>query len=119
MEEFLPSNKTVQALEISGLAREVISASESQSSRYYVLDVMLYTLYSGDISSRKPELVALILAHLRGQDDHPLPHFKDSCLLTQKRLVTKMQEILKRAGVDCQKYSGRSFQIGAATTAAC
>ena len=65
--------------------------------------------------------VAAMLAYMvqRGQGDGPLFRFKDGRPLTRQRLVTKMREVLKRAGVDCQKYSGHSFRIGAATTAAC
>ena len=66
-------------------------------------------------------LVTAMLAYmvLRGQGDGPLFHFKDGRPLTRQRLVTKMREILKRVGTDSQKYLGHSFQIGAATTAAC
>ena len=36
----------------------------------------------------------------------------------RQRLVTRMQEVLQRVGIDCSKYSGHSLRIGAATTAA-
>ena len=56
---------------------------------------------------------------LHDQGDGPLFRFKDGHPLMQQGLVTKMWEMLKRIGIDCQKYSGHSFRIGAATTAAC
>ena len=65
--------------------------------------------------------MAAMLAYMvrHGQGDGPLFCFKDGRPLTRQRLVTKLQEVPKRVGVDCQKYSGHSFRIGAATTAAC
>ena len=45
--------------------------------------------------------------------------FEDDQPLTRQRLVSKMREVMRRIGIDDQKYSGHSFRIGAATTAAC
>ena len=64
--------------------------------------------------------VAVVLAYmtLPGFGDGPLFYFKDGHPLTRQRLVSKLREILQRIGIDHQKYSGHSFRIGAATTAA-
>ena len=65
------------------------------------------------VGRTKEELcpVAAMLAYMvrRGQGEGPLFHFKDGRPLTRQRLVTKMREILKRVGIDSQKYSGHSF----------
>ena len=55
---------------------------------------------------------------VRGSKDGPLFIFKDGCPLTRQRSVTALREVLQVAGVDQSKYSGHSFRIGAATTAA-
>ena len=44
--------------------------------------------------------------------------FADGKPLTRPHFVTKIREALIQAGVDCLPYSGHSFRIGAATTAA-
>ena len=55
---------------------------------------------------------------VRSSKDGPLFIFKDGRPLTRQRLVTALREVLQVAGVDQSKYSGHSFRIGAATTAA-
>ena len=66
MEEFLPSNRVVQALEVSGLAREGTVYQLPQSCK--VTEIMswirCFTLYLAVMSSRRPELVAPMVAHL-------------------------------------------------------
>ena len=44
--------------------------------------------------------------------------FDDGRALTRERLVVEVKRALERAGVDSSHYSGHSFRIGAATTAA-
>ena len=39
-------------------------------------------------------------------------------MLTRQRFVTAVRTGLDKAGIDSSKYSGHSFRIGAATTAA-
>ena len=60
------SNRTVQVLEVSGLAREGTIYQVSQS--HIVMDIMSwiwsFTLYIAVISSRRPDLVAPMVAHL-------------------------------------------------------
>ena len=54
----------------------------------------------------------------RGQHDGPLFVFLDGRFLTRQRLVEALRLALARSGIDDSKYSGHSFRIGAATTAA-
>ncbi len=54
----------------------------------------------------------------RGTQDGPLFHFQDGSFLTRDRFVVEVRRLLSAAGVDLKLYSGHSFRIGAATTAA-
>ena len=64
--------------------------------------------------------VAAVLAYmaLRGPGGGPLFRFQNGSPLTRQKLVSKLREVLQKVGIDCSKYSGHSFRIGAATTAA-
>ena len=64
--------------------------------------------------------VAALLPYLavRGNEGGPLFRWKDKRALTREGLVTKVRGTLRQAGIDCVGYSGHSFRIGAATTAA-
>ena len=63
--------------------------------------------------------VAAVLAYLalRGQTEGPLFILEDGRPLTRELLVQKLRATLSQAGVDCTRFSGHSFRIGAATTA--
>ena len=63
--------------------------------------------------------VAAILAYLalRGQDEGPLFMLSDGRPLSRQLLVHNLRSVLAEANVDCARYSGHSFRIGAATTA--
>ena len=63
--------------------------------------------------------VAAILAYLvvRGRDDGPLFRLKNGRPLSRQHLIQVLRYWLTAAGVDCSRYSGHSFRIGAATTA--
>lgn len=63
--------------------------------------------------------VAAILAFLavRGQDDTPLFKTKEGTPLSRQALVKMVKDTLTKAGIDCTRYNGHSFRIGAATTA--
>lgn len=54
----------------------------------------------------------------RGPSKGPLFIFPDGTYLTRQRLVVAVRQALEKAGLDAAKYSGHSFRIGAATTAA-
>ena len=43
----------------------------------------------------------------------------DDCPLTRQRSVSRILEVMQGIHIDCEKYSRHSFQVGAATTAAC
>ena len=64
--------------------------------------------------------VAALLAYLaiRGQGEGPLFYFKDGRALTRSRLVAELRKVLEVCSLRPQDYSGHSFRIGAATTAA-
>jgi len=64
--------------------------------------------------------IAAVLAYLavRGSGSGPLFRFADGRFLTRDRFVAKVREALTEGGVDCARYAGHSFRIGAATTAA-
>lgn len=64
--------------------------------------------------------VSAVLAYMtrRGAGSGPLFQFQDGTPLTQTRFVVEIRKALAAAGVDCRPYSGHSFRIGAATTAA-
>ena len=64
--------------------------------------------------------VAAMLAYLakRGQKEGMLFHFEDGRLLTRDRFVERVRQALTAARIDCKPYSGHSFRIGVATTAA-
>ena len=55
---------------------------------------------------------------LRGDEVGPLFRWKNQKGLAREELVSKLRQVLRRAGVECSRYSGHSFRIGAATTAA-
>ena len=55
---------------------------------------------------------------LRGIDDGPLFCYNDGSPLSRSGLVDKVSQYLHQGGVDPIHYSGHSFRIGAATTAA-
>ena len=63
--------------------------------------------------------VAAVLAYLvrRGNDQGLLFRFEDGRLLTRDRFVTQIRRALSAAGIDCKRYAGHSFRIGAATAA--
>ena len=76
-------------------------------------------IYLGRTQKDLCSLVAM-LAYLavRGSQMGPLFTFKDGKPLTRQKLVLQLRQALKAVGIDDTKYSGHSFRIGAATTAA-
>ena len=65
-----------------------------------------------------PVTAALSYLLVRGRRDGPLFMFSDGRFLTRQRFVVAVRDALKTAGIECSKYCGHSFRIGAATTAA-
>ena len=65
--------------------------------------------------------MSAILAYimvLQGPALGPFSHFEDSSSLTRARFASAVWAALRLASVDDSRYSGHSFCIGAATTAA-
>jgi len=64
--------------------------------------------------------VAAVLQYLaiRPSTPGPLFVFQTGCPLTRPLLVRHVRQALLQAGINVSKYSGHSFRIGAATTAA-
>ena len=64
--------------------------------------------------------VAAVLGYLaiRPSTPGPLFHFQDGTPLSRTHLVTHIRDALSRAGIDASQFSGHSFRIGAASTAA-
>ena len=55
---------------------------------------------------------------VRGRRAGPLFLCANRTYLTRQRLVDRIRQAIKQAGMDPSKYCGHSFRIGAATTAA-
>ncbi len=64
--------------------------------------------------------VSALLGYLaiRSPEHGPLFVFRDGSTLSRPRLVQSLHQALNSAGVDDSQFSGHSFRIGAATTAA-
>ena len=54
----------------------------------------------------------------KGMAEGPLFKFADGRVLTRQRFVIAVREGLEKVEINSSKYSGHSFRIGAATTAA-
>ncbi len=78
------------------------------------------TLYLGRSGNEELCPVSAIAAYLVARGRTPGPFFKmaSGVPLSRERLVQKVRAALEIAGVDAAKYSGHSFRIGAAMTAA-
>ena len=90
-----------------------IKASKTDQSR---VGVSLCVGKTGDLLCP----VAAVLAYLvrRGMELGPLFRFEDYSPRTRSKLFGLLRSTLTRAGKNCSFYSGHSFRIGAATTAA-
>ena len=64
--------------------------------------------------------ISAVLAYmvLRGATPGPFFFFADGSYLTRDRFVVSVRAALRMQEVDDSRYSGHSFRIGAATTAA-
>ena len=64
--------------------------------------------------------VAAVAAYLASRSITPGPffHFQNGAPLTRSSFVSRVTQALTTAGIDSSKYSGHSFRIGAASTAA-
>ena len=64
--------------------------------------------------------ISAMLSYLcaRGMEAGPLFWFQDGKVLTRQRFVMAVREGLDKVGINSSKYSGHSFRIGVAITAA-
>jgi len=64
--------------------------------------------------------IAAMLGYLAVRPSTPGPIFlfSDGSTLSKPRLIRALRQVLQQVGVDDSSYSGHSFRIGAATTAA-
>ena len=65
-----------------------------------------------------PVTAILTYLKMRGKNPGPLLQWSTGVPLTRGRFVEEVKSALVLVGVDTSKYSGQSFRIGAATTAA-
>lgn len=95
------------------LARITVKASKTDPFRKGV------EVYLGRTDVELCPVIALVdYLGVRGPAPGPLFVFSDGCPLSRSTLVQRVREALSAAGVDAAPYSGHSFRIGAATTAA-
>ena len=77
------------------------------------------SVYIGTTGMRVCPVAAILDYKVRhGSRPGPFFMFSDGRFLTRARLVSRLKAALVIAGVEDKKYSGHSFRIGAATTAA-
>ena len=109
----MPQDVTVDCREHPTMMRVVLKQSKTDPFR---LGVPIFLGRSqGGIC---PVAAMLTYLAVRGMDEGPLFRFADGRPLTRRRLVCHLRDSLRDVGVSCDKFSGHSFRIGAATTAA-
>ena len=93
----------------------VVSLKRNKNDPFAV-GVKLHLGTTGDILC--PVRAILGYLAIRPTLPGPLFLFSDGATLSRPRLVDSLRQVLNTAGVDASGYSGHSFRIGAATTAA-
>ena len=93
----------------------VVSLKRSKNDPFAV-GVKLHLGTTGDILC--PVRAILGYLAIRPPIPGPLFLFSDGATLSRPRLVDSLRQVLNAVGVDASGYSGHSFCIGAATTAA-
>ena len=78
--------------------------------------VIVYLGASGDMLCQVAALAAYLV--VRGQSPGPFFRFASGLPLSHEVLVTRVRAALRPSGLDVSLYSGHSFWISAATTAA-
>ena len=77
------------------------------------------TIYLGKTSTTICPVAALLqYLAIRPSGEGPLFVMEDSKVITKSLFITKIRQVLAKAGMDASTYKGHSFRIGAATTAA-
>ena len=76
-------------------------------------------IYLGSTGTTLCPVTALLhFLLLRGNHPGPLFHYRDHSPLTKNKFTSSFRDTLARSGIDSSQYSGHSFRIGAASTAA-
>ena len=75
-------------------------------------------IFLGKTENSLCPVAALLPTTTRGQRARPLFMFQSGIFLTRENFVKEVRKTLRTAGLDDKLYSGHSFRIGAATTAA-
>ena len=78
--------------------------------------VNIYLGVTGNILC--PVTALLNYLSIRGNHSGLLFHFSDHSPLTKNKFTSTVRDILTKVGIDSTQYSGHSFRIGAASTAA-
>ena len=77
------------------------------------------TIYLGQTGQNIcPVVVLLGYLALRGQRPGRLFLYRDGSPLSRQRLMHRTEQVLELRGINTAAYTGHSFRIGAATTAA-
>ena len=115
---FLPHMLTPADISVDSHSSPTIMAVHLRQSKtdQFGAGMTLYLGRTGD----KLCPVAAVLAYLamRPSSAGPLFICADGSTLSRPRLVRYLRQALPEAGIDAAPFSGHSFQIGAATTAA-
>ena len=108
-----PVDVSVDSREAPQIVRVVIKQSKTDPFRRGAM-------ISREKSGNELCPVSAVLAYLarRGSSQGPLFIFSDGSPLSRQRLVSYLRESLSFLDFNCELYSGHSFRIGAATTAA-
>ena len=91
----------------------LIKASKTDPFR---LGIYIYIGRTGSILC--PVTAMFSYLSIRGNSDGMLFQFHDHSPLTKAKFISEFRKVLFQAGIDSSLYSGHSFRIGAASTAA-
>ena len=108
-----PRDITVDDLQRPTMLKIHVKSSKTDPTRK---GVDLFVDRTGN--SLCPVVAMLRYLSMRGIDDGPLFREGNGNPLSWQNLIAKVRQALQQAGVDPSHYSGHSFRIGAATTAA-
>lgn len=111
--DMMPSDIAVNSVEEPTRMYVKIKGSKTDQTRQGI------TLVVGRTGNDLCPLAAMLpYLVIRGNEEGPLFRWKNKRALVRGDLVSKLRQVLRQAGIDCSRYSGHSFRIGAATTAA-
>ena len=114
-----PTEDTLSVADVSVDLRDnpqVLAVLHRRKTDPFGAGVHLYVGRTGDVLC--PVTAVLGYLAIRPPSIGPLLLFEDGTPLSRTRLITHMRAALSQAGVDTAGYSGHSFRIRAASTAA-